>query len=181
MLTALSALAVTGATAATQVMAGNAQGNQYKYNAGLYDQQAKQIDVQKAIEAGQYNRAMRRTSGSIIARTAGAGLTMSGSPMAVLVDNLTQMEMDKSIGQYNLEVQKRYALATGSEYRRQAGVAVRQGYTNAFSTVLRGGFDYAMSSGMFRTGNNTIVGGRGGRSTGIQSTPYGNVPTWSPY
>jgi hypothetical protein len=171
------------ATGITQISAGNAKSKQDTYNAGIYNQQAQQIDVQKSIESTQYNRAIRSTRGSIIARTAGAGLTMSGSPMAVLVDNLTQLEMDKSIGQYNLEMQKRYASSVSSEYERRAKVAKTQGYTNAFSTILRGGFDTATRAGLFNmnTGGNSIVGGRGGSNTGIQATPYGNVPTWSPY
>jgi hypothetical protein len=178
MFTALAASVLpTIATAATQFSSGQAQGRQETYNAGLYEQQAKAIDVQKVIEAGQYNRVMRRTSGSIIARTASAGLTMSGSPMAVLVDNLTQMEMDKSIGQYNFEVQKRFALSTADEYRRRGNTAVTQGYTNAFSSLLRGGFDYSMRSGWLSgsndpTGRYNVGYGRGYYPGGYRSTAY---------
>jgi hypothetical protein len=88
-------------------------------------------------------------AGTVSARTAKAGLDLSGSPMAVMIDNLTQMELDKSIGNYNLEVQKRYALSTADAYKRQGKAAMTSAMSNAFSTVLKGGFDYGMKSGMF--------------------------------
>lgn len=147
MVTAALALAPTIASSATSLMSGFSQSNEAKYNAGLYQQQAGVIDTQKAIEAGQYERAKRQLAGTTIARTAKSGLMFSGSPAAVMVDSLTQLEMDKQVGQYNLEVQKRYALAGAETYNRRASTLKTQGYMNAFSTLLKGGFDYSMRSG----------------------------------
>lgn len=84
-----------------------------------------------------------------MARVAKSGLAFSGSPVSVLTSTLTQMDMDKQIGQYNLEMDKQYALATGQAYRRQGALAEQQGKMNAFSTILKGGFDFGMNSGLF--------------------------------
>jgi hypothetical protein len=65
---------------------------------------------------------------------------MSGSPLAVLVDNETQGQLDKSIGQYNLEIQRRYAMSEATNSRfvgsEQSRLAKMTGYSNAFSTML---------------------------------------------
>ena len=119
-----------------------------EYSAQVYEQQAGMIESQKQLEAYQYNRAIARMRGKGIARTAKAGLLLSGSPMAVMIDTETQMLLDKSIGQYNLEVKKRYALS-GARYSRYTGretgrAAVFGGYTNAFTTLLSTGFSAAM-------------------------------------
>lgn len=113
---------------------------QSEYNAKVYEQQAGMIEAQKGLEAYQYDRAVRKMRGTAVARTAKAGLELSGSPLAVMIDTETQMLLDKSIGQYNLEVRKRYALSGAAEYRRQgvtgAQAAVFAGYTGAFTTLL---------------------------------------------
>jgi len=139
----------TAAMAGTQIAGGIAASKEAKYNASLYEQKAGLISNQQGLEAYQYNRAIRQMSGTLTSRTAKSGFALKGSPMAVMIDNLTQMELDKSIGQYNLEVEKRYALAGAEAYKRQGKTALIQGYTNAFSTILKGGFDVGMSSGAF--------------------------------
>lgn len=153
-------LLLAGTQATQQISAGIAANNEAKYNAGLYEQKAGIIDMQKSLEAGQYNRAKGQLAGKSIARTAKAGFEMSGSPMAVMIDSLTQLELDKAIGQYNLETQKRYAQATADEYKRRGRASMTAAYSNAFSTILRGGFDYATSSGLFSGNNYANVGGQ---------------------
>lgn len=131
-------------TATTQIAGGRAQAKsarrQGEYNAQVYEQQASMIEAQKKVEETQYNRRIARLKGSIVAATAGKGLLLSGSPAALLVDAETQAEYDKAIGQYNLDVQKRYA-QSGADYyrftgREQGRLAEFGGYTNAFSTIL---------------------------------------------
>lgn len=117
---------------------------QAEYNAKVYEQQAKMIDEQKKLEAYQYDRRIRRARGTNVARVAKAGLMLSGSPLAVMIDTETQMLLDKAIGQYNLEVEKRYTLSAAEESRRRGDVASRTafwgGYTNAFTSMLTTGY-----------------------------------------
>ncbi len=123
-----------GYSAAKEV---NRQG---EYNAQVYEQQAGTIGEQARIEAGQYDRAISRTVSKGIVRTAGAGLDMGGSPLAVMVDTETQMLMDKAVGQYDYEVKRRYTLSGADYYRQtareQGKAAIFGGYSNAFSTML---------------------------------------------
>jgi len=113
---------------------------QSEYNAAIYQQQANMVEEQKGIEAYQYDRAINRARSTAIARTGKAGLLLSGSPLAVMIDTETQMQLDKSIGQYNLEVRKRYALSGSRETLRRgrsgSRMALQAGYTNAFTTLL---------------------------------------------
>lgn len=117
------------------------------YNARIYEQQAGMIGEQQRIEGEQYDRLISRTRSKGVARTAGAGLLLSGSPLAVMVDTETQQQLDKSIGQYNLEIEKRYALSGANRYRQEGAyyreqgkrtnkAAIFQGYTNAFTGLL---------------------------------------------
>ncbi len=134
-----------GAFAAySQVQAGKQQAKaierQAEYNAQVYEQQAQMIQEKKKLEEYQYNREAARMRGSVIAKTGKAGFLPTGSPLAVLADNETQLELDKAMGQYNLEIERRYA-TSGAAWSRYAGasqarLAKTTGYTNAFSTML---------------------------------------------
>ena len=141
----LATLAVAGAVkATTQIMAGQAQAKSAKsmgeWNADVYAQQAGMISEQKKIEEYQYNRAAAKMRGAITAGTAGRGLLLSGSPLALFADSESQLLFDKAVGQYNLDIQKNYALSGEDYYRRtgqeQARLSKFQGYSNAFSTIL---------------------------------------------
>ena len=131
-------LAAFAAMAGQQIASGIAQSRESEYNAKLYQQQAKVLDIQSGLETYQYNRAIRQASGKTVAAVAKSGLRLEGSPMAVLVDTMTQMELDKSIMQYNYKVEKGYAMAGSEQYKRQAKAQMIGGFTNAFSTMLQG-------------------------------------------
>ena len=130
--------------AGSQILAGQKQAKSIErvgeFNAQVYEQQAGMILEQKRLQDYQYNRFAARTRGSLIARTAGKGLNLSGSPLAILIDNESQMLLDKAVGDYNLDVQSNYAKsgALASRYagREQGRLARFTGYSNAFSTAL---------------------------------------------
>jgi len=158
--TALAATAVglaaagTGLAAYSSIAGGHAQAKQARYegayNAEVYKQQADVIEQQKKVDAFQRNREIARVRGSVVAKTAGSGLMLSGSPLAIMVDNESLMRYDKAISQYNLEVKRRYALS-GSQYygymgEQTAKSSVTAGYTNAFSSILSGGTNIALLS-----------------------------------
>ena len=145
--TAALLLAGGAFSATTQVMGANTQAKaiqkQAEYNAQVYGQQADMVAEQKRIQDYQFNRQAARLRGSIIAKTAGKGLMLGGSPLAILVDNESQMQFDKAIADYNLDVNRNYALS-GADYYRQSGkiqsrAARFGGYSNAFSTMLNTG------------------------------------------
>jgi hypothetical protein len=156
-LVAAGAMIGLGAMAAYgQVQSGKAESKYLKqqgeYNAQVYEQQAEMIQHQKKLEEYRYNRQAARIRGANVARAGGAGILLSGSPAAIMVDNETQIELDKMTGQYGLEVDRR-RVQSGAEWSRwSGGVQARQakntGYMNAFSTLLQTGMSAAtMGSG----------------------------------
>src|SRR3990172_4138920 len=78
---------------------------QAAFNAEVYEQQAKKI------QDTQYLRAASRMRGSITASAAGKGFLMSGSPLAILIDSESQLQFDKAIDDYNLDVERNFALS----------------------------------------------------------------------
>ena len=171
-----TSLALTAATAGLQIGQGVSANNEAKYNASLSEQKAQQIDIQKGLEGYQADRSINKMRGTIISRTAANGLDMSGSPMASMIDTLTQMELDKSIGQYNLEVEKRNALSTADQYRRQGQSALMAGYANAFSSILQGSFlasqRYGTPSIPKQTSRSAMIRGTNGAVTRVPTRPY---------
>lgn len=135
-------------TAATQIQAGRKQAQavqkQGEFNAQVYEQQGQMVLQQQKIKNDQYLRQKRKMEGTMIAGTAGKGFDLSGSPLAVMIDNETQLGFDNSISNYNSEVQKNYATSGANYYRetgkQQSSLAQTQGYSNAFSTILNTGF-----------------------------------------
>ena len=145
-------LAGGAAMATTQVMGANQQAKamtrQAEYNAQIYEQQAGMIQEKKKIQDYQFLRQANAARGSIVAKTAGKGFNMGGSPLAILIDNETQMQFDKAIGDYNLDVERNYALSGATNTREQGVINSRAarytGYSNAFSTILNTGTTYGM-------------------------------------
>ncbi len=151
-------------TASSQVASGVSKSEEIKeqaeYNASIFEQQARMIEGQKGLESTQYDRAIRRTRSTAIARTAKSGLLLSGSPIASIIDAESQMRLDQSIGQYNLEVKKRYAISGAIETRRRGKIgsqtAIQAGYTNAFATLLKTGVS-AYAGGTFSGAGKTAT------------------------
>jgi hypothetical protein len=172
-------LGITALQAGQSIIQGQAANKEAKYNAGLLDQQAANIDVQKSLEGAQYDRAKGQLVGKSISRTAKAGFNLSGSPMAVMIDSLTQLEMDKSVGQYNLDIQKRNAQMTANQYRRNGKTALMSGYSNAFSSVLMGAAEIGMAGGFDglkstpkQTFKTAQIRGTNGMVTTVPVRPY---------
>ena len=156
-------VAAAAVSAASMIGQGQAANNEAKINASLMEGKAGLIDVQKGIESAQYDRLKGQYMGKTIANVAGAGLKLSGSPMAVLSDSQKQINLDQAIGQFNLEQQKRYTLAEADQIRRQGKQAVQTSYTNAFSTILSGVSKYATYQGWGTSGFDTNIGAKTAR------------------
>jgi hypothetical protein len=106
------------------------------------------IQEKKKIQDYQFQRDAARARSGIIAQTAGKGFNMGGSPLAILIDNESQMQFDKAIGDYNLDIEANYA-RSGATYTRETGYAQSRlarfsGYSGAFSTVLNTGATIGM-------------------------------------
>jgi len=158
-------LAATVMSVGSSISQGYQAKGQADYQAKLLEQKAGIIDQKKAIEAQQYDRMSRQFAGKLRARAAASGLEMSGSPAAVLIDSLAQIEFDKQLGQYNLEVDKIYNLNSANMYKAQGKMAVSQGYSKAFSTIM-----------LYGAGQLA----KGAGSTGSYSDPKGVMPK-NPY
>ena len=139
--------------ATTQVMGGlqaqkeagwNAQAAQQEasYNAGIYRQQAGMVEQQRQLKMQQDARKISFTEGKITQMTAAKGLKMSGSPVAVLNDTMTQMEMDKAISSYNYRMESHFleTKARGEEMRGRtiANAYMRKGRQSMIGGMIGG-------------------------------------------
>ena len=123
---------------------GSAQAQAYQqqanYNAQVYEQQAAMIASQKALSQEQARRSIGRMRGTLVAKTAGKGLLLSGSPLAIMADTESQMLFDQAINEYNLDVQAAAARSAAAMTRysgaTQASYAKTVGRANAFSGLL---------------------------------------------
>jgi len=139
-------------SAGTSLMAGNEQAKAVKrqgeHNALVYEQQAEMLKEQKKIQDTQFNRNLKSARGKIIASTAGKGLMLSGSPLAVLADTESQMQFDKAISDYNSAVETSFAKSSAAQTRYSASVESRlarySGFSNAFSNALSTGVNAAI-------------------------------------
>ena len=136
-------LAFSALQSISQVSEGYAQKAEAKFNASILEGQAGLIDIQKAIESGQYDRLKEKTLSTSMARTAAAGLKPTGSAIAVMIDTQTQIGIDQAIGQFNLEMQKQYKMSEAGAVKRQGTRAVQAGWANAFSTMMQAGYKYS--------------------------------------
>jgi hypothetical protein len=141
------AVAASAVSAISSIQQGEAANREAKINAALLEGKAGLIDVQKGIQYAQDTRGMGQAMGTTMANIAASGVQAKGSPMAVLLDQQTQMGIDRAIGQFNLEQSKRYTMAEADAQRRAGKQAVKSGYMNAFSSVLQGASNYGYYKG----------------------------------
>ena len=128
-----------------------------KYNAAILDQQAGMIEEQKNLRIGQDKRAIRFIQGQTVAMTAHKGIEMSGSPLAILIDTSTQMQMDLAINAYNYDMEKygvlsqkeatlRKGQTVAAQYRRSGDTARRTGIIGGLTTLFKTGVAASTSS-----------------------------------
>lgn len=115
------------------------------YNAGIKRQQAGMIEEQKNLRRMQDERQARFVYGKTVAMTAAKGLEMSGSPAAIMVDTMTQMNMDMAITSYNYDMQK-YGVMSEAESISRKGSTMAAQYRRGGDTAVRGGWMGGMSA-----------------------------------
>lgn len=139
-----TALAGGIAQGLSQAKAGKAYADsmtrQAEYNAQIYENQAAMIQSRKKIEDYQYKRAAKKLRSTVVSKTAGKGLQLTGSPLAIMIDNESQLLFDQAISEYNLDVQANYARSAAANTRyvaqENARYAKSAGNSNAFSSIL---------------------------------------------
>lgn len=150
--TAALMLAGGAFSATSSVMAGQAQASatkkQANYNAEVYEQQAEMIKERQKISDLQFIRNSASARSKMVSATAGKGLMLSGSPLAIMIDNESQMQFDAAIDDYNTQINQNY-LSSAAINTRQTGAAQARlsaftGYSNAFSTILNTGATMGM-------------------------------------
>lgn len=137
-------LALTAVEGISQIGQGYAERAEANFNSSLLNGKAGMIDVQKDIEAGQYARMEGNAIAKSTANMAKMGVGMSGSPLAAMVDTVAQIKIDRAIGQFNYEQEKNYTKAEADAMRRKGKLAVQSGWTNGFTTALKGYSNYQM-------------------------------------
>ena len=181
--TASLLMAGGGFSAASSMIGGEMQASaiekQAKYNSTVYGQQAEMIKAQKNIQDVQFNRQAASARGSIIAQTAGKGLALSGSPLAILIDNETNMQFDKAIADYNLDIERNYALSAAENTRVQgandAKAARFGGYSNGFLNALNAGAQVGILKSQNSMGGKTIFRPSYPTNRKTYHSPYGNT------
>lgn len=124
------------------IFSGPQQQKTADYNASMYDQQAANIAKQQQISATQYQIKRRELEGSAQASAGANGVMVSGSVAKSISNSLTQLGIDESYNNYNLEVQKNQALNAAAFSRYQGGQAMKSGFLNAGSALMSGGSDF---------------------------------------
>jgi hypothetical protein len=136
-------LAFSALSAIGQIQQGKAAQKEANYNAMITESQIGLIDTKAGIERVQYERLKAQTMSSGYARMAKSGLMPSGSPMAVMLDTVTQINMDQAVGQYNFKAEKVYKQAEADAMRRGGKQAVANSYMGALTTMGQGIYNYS--------------------------------------
>lgn len=127
--------ALSAVSIATSLLGGLSSSKQLnanaKYNADILNQQASVVEAQKQVSAKQYATQKEQFTGEIIARTAASGLKFTGSPVDSLSASLTNLAIDQSMEQYNLEAQKQY-------YQNSAKLALQKGKQEGSKALFTG-------------------------------------------
>lgn len=114
-----------------------------EHNADVYRAAAQNVDSQKEITAGQYRNKAAKLAGEASATAARGGLTLSGSTAQSISQSLTQLGIDQSYEQFNLDVEKSRYLNEADyqkHLRKQSGISLLFGLP---ITALSSGSDYA--------------------------------------
>lgn len=130
------------------------EGNQLKamgnYNATIYEQQAASERASQKLLEYQKRKTYKAQIGSQTAAVGKSGIKMSGSPLEVQLDSLTNASLDMSIDKYNSEVKS-------AGYQNQANMTRWEGKQAKKAAYLKGGL--SVLSGAVKIGTAVATGG----------------------
>ena len=161
-----------------------------KYNAKVADASARLSDAQVGLINVNANirnlnakKEMRQVEGVQVASYAKSGVKFTGSPIDVVMQSRSNLELDYALNNINDSItaagytaQAGMQRAEGLMYKAKGYEALSSGYASATKSLISAGIQkYGMQSkGIL--GNETI-GGVGGNT--MQTKQFGKV--WSPY
>lgn len=164
------------------------QAAELDYNAVAADRDAKQARVAAALKMASIETAGERQQGTVRARAAASGLSISdGSPLELLADNASAIELDRLAARYEGDVTaKRFeSEALLSRYRAgQARDAAEFGYetadysaasareTMSFAPISAAGTFLSQAGGVYKAFRPTT----GARSKSFASEVSGGAP-----
>lgn len=175
-------LALSAVQAVSQIGQGYAEKAEANLNATIVEGKIGLIGVQKDIENEQYNRAKGQALSTGMAGAAAAGIKPTGSAMAVMLDTQRQMSLDQAIGQWNFDQEKQYVQSEADAIRRGGDAAVKAGWTNAFSTMLKAGYNYGTYKGFGSAGTQRTQAGTVKDTTfdSVYTPMRGSIPKRNP-
>jgi hypothetical protein len=154
---AITSTIIAGAGMAMSFMAQRQQAAAAKqtanYNAELQRRQATQENMISAENIRRKTRDNNRMLAEVRASTAGRGLAMTGTPLAVLGE--TAMMLEREIMDASYQASTRYqSLAQGAkmtiwEGNQQARALKTQAYAGLIKGAATVGYDFAKAKGMF--------------------------------
>lgn len=135
----IMALAGIGMQAYGQYKQGQAMGEAEAYNAAIARRQAENLRRSGELAAYRRRRSGERLTSSQSALYAKAGVLLRGSPLEVIEDSMTEIELDAQIAKYNIEIGAG-TLESEAQERERMGRHYRQaGYVGAGATILTEG------------------------------------------
>ena len=112
-----------------------------EFNSEVYDQKAAAQRASGKLMEEQSRRLLKSQTGTQVALFAKSGIKMSGSALDVIMDSLTNAEMDIAIDNYNFEVAARGLETEGSLEKYKAGERARLENANSSRSFLSAAAD----------------------------------------
>lgn len=144
-LLATSALASGGLTAYGQYKQGKDTQKMYDYNAKVAEEEAGVIRQGSILRSAQARKRMKSVIGSQAAGYASSGVELTGSPLDVMKDSISNAELDIAVDEYNSDIQAKQRESEARMYRYYGREARREGTTNAMLTLLQEGSKAGMT------------------------------------
>lgn len=132
----------TAASAFGSYQQGKTERDQAEANAQIYEAQARNIQEQQKIVAGQYRTKANVLRGQVVTTAARSGLKISGTTANSISQSIMQLQMDNSYEQFNLQAKRQEAYSNAALQRYQGQMAYSNGLFKAGSTVLNGASDF---------------------------------------
>jgi len=128
--------AATGIKMFGQIQQAKAQQKVFEYNAAVNRQRAEMIQQAGQLEVDKLRREKRRFTEKQVAAYAKAGVRLTGSPLQVIADTATELEMDILIEDFNTRIGVINAQNSARLDELRGAQAMQSGYWSAGSTLL---------------------------------------------
>lgn len=120
------------------VIQGQQEREMGKYNAAIYEQQAQAERTSQQLLETQKRRILKSRIGEQTALYAKSGIKMTGSPLEVMLDSITNAELDISIDKYNSEVKARGFESSAAMAQWESKQKRNMSYFSAGKSLLSG-------------------------------------------